>query len=170
MGESKMRAPLLILAATTTLAACQTYPNLAQRISPAANAGREQQLLEAERRLAAAANERGLVGALAGAIDPTDGFVVRPGATLQVTDLENGIGGASSGPIFWQPDKVFLSAANDMGMTSGRYVQVEPGSQAVQGRYVVVWRKNATGEWRALSETRTPDPAIGEPTRLSRQY
>jgi hypothetical protein len=160
-----MRTPLLVLAATS-LAACQTYPTLSQRIGPTSVA-REQQLLEAERRLATAAHERGLSGALAGAIDPADGFVVRPGATLQATELESGLGGSSSGPIYWQPDRVFLAAANDMGMTSGRYVQIEPGSQAIQGRYVVVWRKNAVGEWRALSETRTPDPPVSEPARLA---
>ena len=55
-------------------------------------------------------------------------------------------------------------------VAAGCYVQVEPGSQAVQGRYVLVWRKNAMGEWRALSEIRTPDPVVGEPVRLSRQY
>jgi ketosteroid isomerase-like protein len=56
-----------------------------------------------------------------------------------------------------------------MGMTSGRYVQVESGSHAIQGRYIVVWRKDAAGQWRALSEIRTPDPLVGEPVRLGRR-
>jgi ketosteroid isomerase-like protein len=45
-----------------------------------------------------------------------------------------------------------------MGMTSGRFVQVITGSEAVQGRFVVVWRRDSAGEWRALTETRIPDP------------
>jgi ketosteroid isomerase-like protein len=45
-----------------------------------------------------------------------------------------------------------------MGMTSGRYVQVMSGSEAVQGRYVVVWRRDSSGDWKALTETRVPDP------------
>jgi len=118
-----------------------------------------QQLLEMERELAAAAQERGLGSAIAEVIDPVDGFVVRPGATYEgAAAVQSGLAVAVNRPIFWQPDKIFVSAAGDMGLTSGRYVQVVQGTEAIQGRYVIVWRRDSLGEWKALSETRTADP------------
>lgn len=121
--------------------------------------GPEQSLLEAERALAAASQSGGLSGALAGAIDPADGFIVRPGGIYEsADDIARAL--ASQEPVFWQPDRAFVSSGGDMGVTSGRYVQVVTGAEAVQGRYLIVWRKDAGGVWRVLSETRTPDPAV----------
>ena len=60
--------------------------------------------------------------------------------------------------MYWQPDRVHVSSSGDMGMTSGRYVQVMTGAEAVQGRYVVVWRRERPGEWKVLTETRVADP------------
>jgi ketosteroid isomerase-like protein len=60
--------------------------------------------------------------------------------------------------MYWQPDRVEVSGSGDMGMTSGRYVQVITGAEARQGRYVVVWRRDGSGDWKILTETRIPDP------------
>jgi ketosteroid isomerase-like protein len=60
--------------------------------------------------------------------------------------------------MYWQPDRVHVSGDGSMGVTSGRYVQVVTGAEAVQGRYLMVWRRNAEGQWKVLSESRTPDP------------
>lgn len=120
----------------------------------------DQQLLDLERRLSASAQDHGLGGAYASVIDPHDGFVMRPGEMYQgAAGVEHGLGAANEGPIFWQPDRVYVSQAGDMGMTSGRYVQVVAGSEAVQGRYIAVWRKDASGQWKLLSESRQADPA-----------
>ena len=170
-----MRLMLAIIAAAA-LAACQTMPEFMQPTSsgaaPAASAQAasttapttfaqppDQQLLELERQVSAAAQERGLGGALASVMDPDEGMSIRPGVTYSATEVERGLAPpANAGPIYWQPDRVHVSASGDMGMTSGRYVQVMTGSEAVQGRYVVVWRRDAAGEWKALTETRVPDP------------
>lgn len=166
--------PVILLVAT--LGACETMPEFAQTntarptpiSAPAAAAPASpaaftppptQQLLELERQLSAAAQERGLGGAMASVMDPQDGISIRPGVTYTVSDVERGLAPpANAGPVYWQPDRVHVSSSGDMGMTSGRYVQVITGSEAVQGRYVVVWRRDAGGEWRALTETRVPDP------------
>ena len=170
-----MRHMLAIIAALA-LAACETMPDFMESsttgTSPAASAPApspaassnftqppDQQLLELERQLSATAQERGLGGALAGVMDPDLGMSIRPGVTYGAGEVERGLAPpAGAGPIYWQPDRVHVSASADMGMTSGRYVQVMTGSEAVQGRYVVVWRRDANGQWKALTETRVPDP------------
>jgi hypothetical protein len=172
---------LLVALATIGLGACETMPEFLQQpttpgrtptaTSPAASttapatparytAPPDQQLLELERQLARTAQEEGLGGAIASVISPGDGMVIRPGVTYSTADeISRGLAApAGAGPIYWQPDRVHVSSSGDMGMTSGRYVQVMSGSEAVQGRYVVVWRRDSAGEWKALTETRVPDP------------
>jgi hypothetical protein len=127
----------------------------------------EQQLLELERQLSRTAQESGLGGALASVIDPSEGMVIRPGVTYSTADeIARGLAApAGAGPMYWQPDRVEVASSGDMGMTSGRYVQVMSGSEAVQGRYVVVWRRDSSGDWKALTETRVPDPPRPTPRR-----
>ncbi|MEQ1819519.1 MAG: nuclear transport factor 2 family protein [Terricaulis sp.] len=119
----------------------------------------EQQLLELERQLSAAAQEAGLGGALAPAM-AEDGMVIRPGVMLTgAEEITRGLAPPpGAGPMYWQPDRVEVSSSGDMGMTSGRYVQVITGAEARQGRYVVVWRRDGSGDWKILTETRIPDP------------
>ena len=164
----------LLGVAVVALAACETAvsPVSAQTVStpiannaPMANSSMyapppDQQLLDLERRLSATAQDHGLGGAYGSVIDPHDGFVMRSGAMYQGAEgVERGLAApAGAGPIFWQPDRVFVSQGGDMGMTSGRYVQVMTGSEAVQGRYIAVWRKDGAGQWKLLSESRQADP------------
>jgi hypothetical protein len=172
-----MRHLLLILAAGL-LVACETMPSgfaqtpsstrgpttLSGATPVSATSGAftpppEQQLLELERQLSATAQERGLGGALASVMDPSEGVSIRAGVTYGAADIERGLAPpAGAGPMYWQPDRVEVSRSGDMGMTSGRYVQVMTGSEAVQGRYVVVWRRDADGAWKVLTETRIADP------------
>jgi hypothetical protein len=175
-----MRQLILVLAAGL-LVACETLPEgfaqtnsarspisigpdsaAADPVAPTAASFQpppDQQLLELERQLSAAAQERGLGVALAGFIDPREGMAIRSGVTYTSADVEQGLAPpANAGPIYWQPDRVHVSNSGDMGMTSGRYVQVITGSEAVQGRYVVVWRRDGGGEWKVLTETRVADP------------
>jgi hypothetical protein len=161
----RMRAVAVSVGA---LAACATSVAAADPVAPAATASTaantsyagppEQQLLDLERRLATAAQDHGLGGALGSVIDPTDGFVMRPGVLLHGQQAIESALNDHAGPIFWQPDRVFVSRDGDMGMTSGRYVQVVPGAEAIQGRYIAVWRKDGAGDWRLLSESRAADP------------
>lgn len=178
--------PLLIAFAALLLAGCETTPDWAQSLRPTGSTAAapatapapvlvvqttpEQQLLDVERRLAAAAQRDGLGAALAPALDPVDGFVIRPGVVYTGQDsVPTALGtAATGGPVFWQADRVFISQGGDMGMTSGRYVQVVSGAEAIQGRYLVVWRKDGAGEWRALTETRVPDPPSAPAARRRR--
>ncbi len=168
------------------LAGCETTPEWASALRPtgttaapaAAPASQvivvqttpEQQLLDVERRLAANAQRDGLGAALAPALDPVDGFIIRPGIVYSGQDSVPAALGqaATGGPVFWQADRVFISQGGDMGLTSGRYVQVVQNAEAIQGRYLVVWRKDSAGEWRALTETRVPDPPPAPAARRRR--
>lgn len=184
---------LVLIAATCVLAACETFPDpfapvasttgsstTASTSSSASTATSssssifrpppQQQLLELERQLSASAQDAGLGNALASVIAP-DGMVIRPGVTLSGADaIARGLTPpANAGPIYWQPDRVEVSGSGDMGMTSGRYVQVITGSEAVQGRYVAVWRRNTGGEWKLLSESRIADPPRAAPRPAARR-
>lgn len=172
---------LFIVVAAVALGACETMPEFLQdpgattqpaSHQPASSPANfapppDQQLLELERRLSATAQESGLGGALASVIDPNEGMVIRPGVTYASSEeITRGLAPpANAGPMYWQPDRVEVSSSGDMGMTSGRYVQVMTGSEAAQGRYVVVWRRDAGGEWKVLTETRIPDPPRAPPRR-----
>jgi hypothetical protein len=165
MERGNIMRLMAVAAAVTALCACETLQvgsSNASAQTPAATAapvavtGAEQQLLEAERRVAAAAQARGYGPALSSSL-ASDGFLVRPGQTLGPSDPAQA-NTPNAGPVFWQNDRVVLSRGGDMGMTSGRYVQVLPGVEAAQGRYIMVWRKDEAGEWRIVTETRVADP------------
>ena len=172
---------ILVLTAIIGLAACETMPAaLSQTTSssttaplsasststtntPAASYRQppDQQLLELERRLSAQAQTDGLGQAYASVIDPSEGFIVRAGRTYSTAEeIAAGLAPPpGAGPIYWQPDRVEVSNAGDMGVTSGRYVQVITGQEAIQGRYTAVWRRDGAGEWKLLTESRIADPA-----------
>jgi hypothetical protein len=173
-----MRQFVFVLAAVA-LGACETMPEFLQQPStgatPAASSSSaaatsstptrytpppEQQLLELERQLSRTAQESGLGGALASVIDPGEGMVIRAGVIYATPDeIARGLASPTgAGPMYWQPDRVEVASSGDMGMTSGRYVQVIAGAEAHQGRYVVVWRRDDAGDWKVLTETRVPDP------------
>lgn len=176
-----MRHFIFIAVSALALGACETMPSAFAQSGQAGTTAStsttantapavftpppEQQLLELERQLSATAQTEGLGGALAPVMHP-EGMVIRPGLMLTGTEeITRGLAPpANAGPIYWQPDRVEVSGSGDMGMTSGRYVQVITGAEAQQGRYVVVWRRDG-GDWKVLTETRIPDPPRAAPAR-----
>lgn len=170
-----MRHLVFIAASAFALCACETMPSAFAQSGMASTTSAttsttnaapaaftpppEQQLLELERQLSATAQTEGLGGALA-PVMASNGIVIRPGVTLSgPEEITRGLAPpANAGPIYWQPDRVEVSNSGDMGVTSGRYVQVITGAEAQQGRYLVVWRRDGSGDWKVLTETRIPDP------------
>ncbi len=53
------------------------------------------------------------------------------------------------GTLDWLPDRAQISADGDLGFASGPWIlePLEPDGRRVEGRYVTVWKKGATG-WR----------------------
>lgn len=78
------------------------------------------------------------------------------------------------GTLDWLPDRAQISADGDLGFASGPWIfePRDPEGRRVEGRYVTVWRKGATG-WRVIFdggfgrklagawEARSKDPAMG---------
>jgi hypothetical protein len=118
---------------------------------------RDQSLLDADRALASAVMDQGLGVGLAGIVE-ADATVLTPsGAFVGAEQIRTGLRpGANAGQLFWVPEKASSGASGDYGSTSGRYVQVLRGAEAVQGRYVSVWRKDTAGRWRIVTTTAMP--------------
>ncbi|MES1204197.1 MAG: DUF4440 domain-containing protein [Pseudomonadota bacterium] len=129
-------------------------------ISPAEPARldvRDQGLLDADRSFAGAVLDHGLGAGLAGIVE-ADATVLTPGGVFIGADqIRTGLRpGANAGQLFWIPETASTGASADYGSTAGRYVQVLRGAEAVQGRYVTVWRKDAASRWRIVSMTAMP--------------
>ncbi len=63
--------------------------------------------------------------------------------------------------ISWQPTKVEVAQSGDLGYSQGTYEQSISGSQGnpvmSKGKYVVVWKKDAAGAWKAVAEIANSD-------------
>jgi ketosteroid isomerase-like protein len=154
--------PTTSAARPETTSAASAAPTASVASAPAAAGApvsTEQALLEADRRLGVAAQEKGLAPAVAELSD-ADAVVLTPIGAFEKPDaILKGLASTSrSGPLFWQPERASAAASGDFGSTAGRYVQVLQGQEAVQGRYITVWRKDASGRWRILSSTLMPAP------------
>lgn len=115
---------------------------------------RDQGLLDADRSLASVVLDQGLGVGLA-ALAEADATVLTPGGAFVGPDqIRAGLKQtANAGQLFWIPEKASTGASADYGSTSGRYVQVLRGAEALQGRYVTVWRKDPAKSWRIVSTT-----------------
>lgn len=62
--------------------------------------------------------------------------------------------------VDWTPTQWWGSKGGDMGVTVGQYTRtpLTPGRPVVTGRYVTVWRKDASGQWKALVDIGENDP------------
>jgi ketosteroid isomerase-like protein len=54
--------------------------------------------------------------------------------------------------LTWKPAEVFVSAGGDMGVTWGHWLSKpgDPEKKPATGRYVTVWRKDASGGWKGI--------------------
>jgi hypothetical protein len=147
-------APAAVKPVTSTPIAAPVYTTPAE---PAKLDVRDEGLLGADRGLANAIMEQGLGAGLAGVAE-ADGTVLTPsGAFVGPEQIRAGLRpGGNAVQLFWVPEKASSGASGDYGSTSGRYVQVLRGAEAVQGRYVSVWRKDTAGRWRIVSTTAMP--------------
>lgn len=143
--------------AAVTPVSTAALPAPASATAPARFDPRDQSLLDADRGLASAVVDQGLGAGLAELIE-ADATVLTPGGIFVGADqIRAGLKpGPTAGQLFWLPEKASTSASGDYGSTAGRYVQVLRGAEAVQGRYVSVWRKDSAGRWRIASTTAMP--------------
>lgn len=62
--------------------------------------------------------------------------------------------------LTWDPDQAVVSAAGDLGWTSGRYQTTSQGPQGPvtsEGRYLTIWRRQADGGLKVDLDTGVPD-------------
>lgn len=147
------------------LAAIPGKPLAAQASTPNDEAART--LVEAELAFARAAAAEGISPAFLGVLDE-EGLVFQPGPV-------NGIEVHRRSPapqdvlLSWRPEVEAVSAAGDLGYTSGPYearARSRTDAQgASYGHYVSIWRREGGGEdapWKLLVDIGTPHPATGD--------
>jgi len=61
--------------------------------------------------------------------------------------------------ISWQPTKVEAAQSGDLGYSQGTYEQSTSNSNGKthKGKYVVVWKKEPAGSWKAIAEIANSD-------------
>jgi ketosteroid isomerase-like protein len=61
--------------------------------------------------------------------------------------------------ISWQPTKVEAAQSGDLGYSQGTYEQRTSNSNGTlhKGKYVVVWKKEPAGSWKAVAEIANSD-------------
>jgi ketosteroid isomerase-like protein len=124
----------------------------------------DQALLEADRALAVAVQDRGLGSGIADVAE-LDAMVLTPsGVFTGIEQIRVGLKPTgNAGQLFWVPEKASMGSSGDYGSTTGRYVQVLRGAEAVQGRYVTVWRKDSSRTWKVVSTTALPVRIVPPP-------
>lgn len=115
-------------------------------------------LVSAERSFAALAQDRGVREAFLSVL-AEDGLLFRPrpenGRAHHRATPDDG------GRLIWEPVYADLSAAQDLGFTTGPFSFTEPGDvdPRLHGHYVSVWRRTVGG-WRLLLDIGIPHPKL----------
>jgi ketosteroid isomerase-like protein len=68
---------------------------------------------------------------------------------------------APTGILSWRPVYADVSAAGDLGYTTGPYEFREQGAQDIPsgyGNFVTIWRRQPDGKWKAILDIGTPNP------------
>ncbi|HEY0011746.1 MAG TPA: DUF4440 domain-containing protein [Allosphingosinicella sp.] len=141
---------MTIAAAMSLIASCAHQQG---DIAAAAAAGepqrQERELMEADRRFAADAAERGVARAFAGRMHP-EGKLISPDREIAVGPA--GVAAALAddrSQWTWEPREAAVSG--DLGVTWGeatiRWRNADGLPQQVRTRYTTVWRRDAAGRW-----------------------
>jgi hypothetical protein len=124
-----------------------------------------QNLVDTERAFAALAREKGTREAFLSVL-ADDGLLFRPrpenGKAYHRATPDDG------GLLIWEPIFADLSAARDLGFTTGPWSFTEPGDvdPKVHGHYVSVWRRLG-GTWRLQLDIGTPHPRLPRTPELA---
>lgn len=63
----------------------------------------------------------------------------------------------------WWPVSSEIAASGDLGYTWGRYIEHathDDGTiEEIRGKYLTIWKKNAAGEWKSLTDMGSVDDA-----------
>ena len=121
-----------------------------------------QEILAIARAFAARAAAVGVARASQEFMDPTDSLLVQPrGEPLRGADAiyrHFGGGAPSAGKLVWDPAEAWVADSGDFGATWGRseYIPNDTSQPRRFNRYVTVWRKDPSGQWKGLVDIETP--------------
>ena len=144
----------LAIAMVATLAAPQLH---AQNAASTAAAVRAVDIAFEKR-----AQEAGTAEAFLEYMDETDGLQFNGSTpTRGAAAIFQAMGGNAPAKtrLEWTPIDAWGSNGGDMGVTTGTWqLTLIGGSKPMlTGRYVTVWRKNASGKWKGLIDIGNPD-------------
>ena len=87
-----------------------------------------------------------------------------PGRIVQgpesIAELMAGVFNTPGFSLQWAPDQAVVSAAGDLGWTSGRYQstsQSPAGPVLAEGHYLTIWRRQANGALKVDLDSGVPD-------------
>ena len=121
-----------------------------------------EELLAADRAFAARAREAGAARAFQEFMHPEDSLLVRqdgePVRGAEAIYRHFGGGRPEAGKLNWAPSEAWVSETGDFGASWGRaeFIPTDATQPRSFHRYVTVWRKNASGEWKGLIDIDTP--------------
>jgi ketosteroid isomerase-like protein len=153
-----MRTRLLVIAASVSLAA----PAVAAPIAHGPKATTDA-VLAAEKQY----SDRFAAGTVAQGmremIDPVDGLAFAGGDPVRGSAATYAAFGGDAAPttikLSWVPAEVFAASSGDMAASWGRFTMTDTTAKQppFTGRYVTVWRKTASGAWKAIMDIGEPD-------------
>ena len=130
-------------------------------------------LIEAERSFARAARDSGTQAAFLANI-AANGILFRPAPVAGAAWLrENPPPPGDSSLLGWDPRWADVSAAGDLGFTTGPFelrLRGAADTVAARGHYVTVWRRQADGGWRFaldIGVSGPPSPQMGDSVRTA---
>jgi len=128
---------------------------------------RYESLAQAEREFASAGARDGVQKAFIGHF-AEDALVLRPFATPAPAWYREHPDGP--GKLIWGPQYLAVSAANDLGLSSGpwRYEAERDGKPVVaHGHFFSIWRRDAQGRWQVLFDHGVGNPAPAIPVEAT---
>jgi len=134
--------------------------------SPADLRGDLKSLVEAERDFSKTSEKKGIREAFLTYL-ADNAILFRPNAVngrQYMTDQPE-----DPGKLTWTPIFADVSAAGDMGYTTGPYEYRRPAAEGVgHGHYISVWKKQPNGKWRVVIDLGVVHPPIeGLPSEVS---
>lgn len=151
---SRQRSARLALVCSLAL-----LPSCAEKAAPPADPA---VLLEADRAFAAAVAEGGRDAWVAWFTD--DGAQIQPGrGEVRGQDALRELMAGLDDPNYelaWKPHRAEISAAGDLGWTTGSYrsrgIGPDGTPREVQGRYVTIWRRQPDGSYKVVMDLGNP--------------
>jgi len=138
----------------------ETQPEASERTGLAAEAD---QLLEADRALAAKVLELGAAAAYRKFFDEQGTHVAAAGEPVTGADaIRAAMAAGPARVLSLEPRYAEVFAPGNWGWTWGEWQAHEPGAggrRMAQGHYVNIWKKQGDGSWKVRADLRSPEAA-----------